>query len=232
MWYCGGVTDDQRQSGTTPAHDLLSGPDELGADLRRAEVVHEEMLRGFRALADLGPAVTVYGSARLGEGTRYYALARTLGRRLAEAGYAVITGGGPGVMEAANRGAREAGGVTIGCNIQLPEEQEPNPYLDRVITFDYFFVRKMMLVKYSNGFVVLPGGFGTLDEFFETATLVQTGKMPRLPLVAMGSAYWSPLIRYAEEIMLGEGTISRGELDFLLTDDPAEAVANIQGARA
>ena len=182
------------------------------------------MVRGFRDLWDLGPAVTVFGSARLGEGTRYYEMARALGRKLAKAGYAVITGGGPGVMEAANRGAQEAGGHSIGCNIVLPHEQEPNPYLDRVLTFDYFFVRKMMLVKYSSGYVILPGGFGTLDEVFETATLIQTGKMPSLPIVTMGESYWSKLLDFARSVMFAEGTISAGEIDTFSTDEPDEAV--------
>jgi uncharacterized protein (TIGR00730 family) len=218
--------------GASPAHELLRGPDALSADDRRADRVRAEMLRGFRALADVAPAVTVFGSARFAEGTPYYDMARRLGAALARAGYAVMTGGGPGVMEAANRGAREAGGRSYGCNIQLPQEQEPNPYLDAVITFEYFFVRKVMLMKYSSGYVVLPGGFGTLDELFETATLVQTGKMPRLPLVAMGTSYWQPLLEFARDSMLREGTISPGELDFVLTDDVERAVRYIQESAA
>jgi len=213
-----------------PAHELLRGPDELRADYHRADKVHEEMLAGFRALADIGPAVTVFGSARFEEGSTYYEMARSLGRALADAGYTVITGGGPGVMEAANRGAKEQGGRSIGCNIRLPHEQAPNPYLDEVVTFEYFFVRKMMLVKYSSGYVTLPGGFGTLDEFFETATLVQTGKMPRLPLVAMGRRYWEPLLKFARGTMLEHGTISAGEIDYFLTDEPSVAVEHIQQA--
>jgi len=211
----------------SPAHELLRGPDELRTDDLRADRVHEEMLAGFRELCDLGPAVTVFGSARFRSGSRYYEMARELGGALADAGYAVITGGGPGVMEAANRGAKEHGGCSIGCNIRLPEEQAPNPYLDRVVTFDYFFVRKMMLLKYSSGFVVLPGGFGTLDELFETATLVQTRKMPRLPVVVMGVAYWEPLLRFARDSMLAEGTIEEGDVDFFLTDRVSVALRHL-----
>jgi uncharacterized protein (TIGR00730 family) len=175
--------------------------------------------------------VTVFGSARFAEDHRYYELAREVGRHLAAAGFTVMTGGGPGVMEAANRGAREAGGLSIGCNIELPHEQKPNPYLDRWIDFRYFFVRKLMLVKYSYAFVILPGGYGTLDEIFETATLIQTGKIKNFPLILMGSEYWSDLLRFLRERAATLGTISVADLDRLqVTDSPAEATRSIVDA--
>ncbi len=207
---------------------LLRGPDDLLMDFDRAVKVFNEFVAGCRALYDIGPAVTVFGSARFEPGHRYYDMARELGRELAETGLAVITGGGPGIMEAANRGAREAGGLSIGCNIELPHEQQPNPYLDRTLLFDYFFVRKVMLVKYSSGFVFMPGGFGTLDEMFETLTLVQTGKMESFPCVAMGQEYWKPMIDFAVDSMLREGTVDPGEVKIEISDLPAEATAYIQ----
>jgi uncharacterized protein (TIGR00730 family) len=200
---------------------------------RRAEFLNAlrilyEFVRGFRALHFVGPCVTVFGSARFDEGHAYYELARALGAALARAGYTVMTGGGPGIMEAANRGAREAGGHSIGCNIALPMEQEPNPYLDRFIEFDHFFVRKVMLVKYSQAFVVMPGGFGTLDELFETITLVQTGKIEVFPVVPMGMDYWQPLGDFMRETMLSKGAISPSDLDFIHpTDSIEEALAVI-----
>jgi hypothetical protein len=172
--------------------------------------------------------VTVFGSARFGERHRYYRLARDLGRELARRGYTVVTGGGPGIMEAANRGAREGAGLSIGCNIVLPREQKPNSYLDRTVTFDYFFVRKVMLVKYSLGFVLMPGGYGTLDEIFETITLVQTGKIQRFPIVAMGREYWQGMLDFISRTMFREGTAAEGEVGgFLVTDSVGEAVDHI-----
>ncbi len=206
---------------------LRGGAEDLLVDFDRAFHVFQEFVRGCRGLYDIGPAVTVFGSARFTEDQRYYGLARETGRRLAEAGYAVLTGGGPGVMEAANRGAREAGGLSIGCNIQLPREQEPNPYLDRTLSFNYFFVRKVMLVKYSSAFVLMPGGLGTLDEIFETATLIQTGKIRRFPLIAMGTDYWGPILSTLGDQALREGTISEGEIAVFSTDSAEEAVAHI-----
>ena len=210
--------------------DLLQRAEDLETDLERAQHMFDEFLTGCRALHDVGRAVTIFGSARFPEDHRYYQLARDTGRRLAEAGYAVITGGGPGIMEAANRGAREAGGLSIGCTIVLPEEQTSNPYLDREIAFDYFFVRKVMLMKYSSGFICMPGGVGTLDEIFETGTLIQTGKAPRFPLVVMGYEFWEPLRMFIRTTMFQEGTIDEGEVVPLYTDDPNEAVALIQAA--
>ena len=179
----------------------------------------------------MGPCITVFGSARFSETHRYYALTRELGRAIAQAEFTVMTGGGPGVMEAANRGAKDSGGVSIGCNIILPKEQTHNPYLDKWIEFRYFFVRKMMLVKYSYGFVAGPGGFGTLDELFEVATLIQTGKIKNFPVVLLGADYWSPLLLFLKESLLGNQAIAQGDLDsLLLTDSPAEAVSFIQKA--
>ncbi len=208
---------------------LLGAPRSRREEALRVLRIGAEFVRGFRALHFAGPAVTVFGSARFGEDHRYYRLGRELGAGLARAGWTVMTGGGPGIMEAANRGAREAGGRSIGCNIELPHEQQPNPYLDRMIEFRYFFVRKVMLVKYSIGFVTLPGGFGTLDEIFETATLMQTGKIRGFPVVLMGIDYWQPLVDFVQGTMLAEKTISPGDLSLLtLTDSPEEAVAALR----
>jgi uncharacterized protein (TIGR00730 family) len=203
---------------------FLAGPRGRLTELRRALRILAEFIRGFRGLHFVGPCVTVFGSARFGADHRYYEMARALGRGLAESGLTVMTGGGPGIMEAANRGAREAGGLSIGCNIALPREQRPNAYLDRFLEFRYFFVRKVMLVKYSVAFVALPGGFGTLDEIFEVATLIQTGKIADFPIVLMGRDYWDELRAFVER-MLREGTIGTEDaLPLLFTDDPAEAV--------
>jgi uncharacterized protein (TIGR00730 family) len=207
---------------------LLRGSDDLLVDFDRGFRMFQEFVGGCRRLYDVGPTVSVFGSARFDETHRYYQLARALGRRLAEAGYAVMTGGGPGIMEAANRGAREGGGLSIGCNIVLPQEQKPNPYLDRSLSFDHFFVRKVMLVKYSLAFVLMPGGYGTLDEIFETVTLVQTGKIRRFPIVAMGSDYWQGMLDFITETMFRAGTVAEGEVGgFLVTDSVDEAVAHI-----
>ena len=185
-------------------------------------------MRGFRALHFAGPCVTVFGSARFTEENPYYELAREIGGKLARKGFSVMTGGGPGIMEAANRGAHEAGGRSIGCNIQLPFEQAPNPYLDVFVDFRYFFVRKLMLVKYSHAFVLMPGGFGTMDEIFETATLIQTHKIRDFPLVLVGSHYWDELLDFMRKRMIPEGTISPEDIDrFLVTDSPEEAVSHI-----
>ncbi|MDX2132820.1 MAG: TIGR00730 family Rossman fold protein [Planctomycetota bacterium] len=188
-----------------------------------------EFLRGFRALHFVGPCVTVFGSARFKPDNPYCMMASEVGARIAAIGLTTLTGGGPGIMEAANRGAREAGGRSLGCNIELPEEQAPNPYVDRFITFRYFFVRKVMLVKYSVAFVVLPGGFGTLDELFEAATLVQTNKILSFPIVLMGRDYWAPLVEFMNTRMIEAGTISARDLDLVhVTDDPAEAISFVR----
>ncbi|MEO8196944.1 MAG: TIGR00730 family Rossman fold protein [Thermoanaerobaculia bacterium] len=208
---------------------FLSGPAWRLTELRRIFRIFFEFLRGFRHLHFVGPCVTVFGSARFPEGHRYYELAREVGRLASEAGFTVMTGGGPGVMEGANRGARDAGGRSVGCNIELPHEQNPNPYVDYFLEFRYFFVRKVMLVKYSYGFIVLPGGFGTLDEIFETATLIQTGKIPGFPLVLMGSEYWKDLFELLRDRMVKEGTIDAADVDRLqLTDSPEQAMAIVE----
>ena len=204
---------------------FLSGPRSRLDEARRVLRIAAEFIRGFRKLHFLGPCVTVFGSARFAEDHPTYALARRMGREIAEAGLVTMTGGGPGVMEGANRGAKEAGGLSIGCNILLPHEQGVNPYVDRFVDFQYFFVRKVMLVKYSSAFLVLPGGFGTMDELFEAVTLVQTGKIASFPIVLMGTEYWQPLVDFLRNTLEREGTISPGDLDLLtITDDPEEAM--------
>jgi uncharacterized protein (TIGR00730 family) len=208
---------------------FLEGPRARRSELRLALAVFAELIRGFRALHFVGPCVTVFGSARFKHDHAYYAMAREMGRRLAELGFTVMTGGGPGLMEAANRGAREAGGRSIGCNIELPAEQRPNPYLDRWITFQHFFVRKVMLVKYSYAFVALPGGFGTLDEIFETATLIQTRKIRNFPLVLVGRDFWRPLTDFLAGSLARTGVIDAADVErILVTDSAAEAVAAVR----
>jgi uncharacterized protein (TIGR00730 family) len=207
---------------------FLAGPAGRLHELRMAGRILVELVRGFRRLHFVGPCATVFGSARFGADTAEYALGRQLGGLLARAGFTVMTGGGPGLMEAANRGAREAGGRSVGCNIRLPAEQRPNPYLDLMVEFGYFFVRKLMLVKYSYGFVALPGGFGTLDEVFEVLTLIQTGKVEAFPVALVGAAYWAPLVRLLEH-MVARGAIDPGDLSRLLvTDDPAAAAEHLR----
>ncbi len=209
--------------------EFLSGPRSRRAEAWRVIRIAAEFIRGFRRLHFVGPCITVFGSARFKEGHLHYELAREMGRQIAAMDFTTMTGGGPGIMEAANRGAREAGGRSIGCNIVLPMEQKPNPYLDTFIEFHYFFVRKVMLVKYSHAFIVMPGGFGTLDELFEAATLVQTGKITNFPIVLMGVDYWKPLLDFIRDRQLAAGTISPEDLNLLpLTDDPAEAVSIIR----
>ncbi|UCD68114.1 MAG: TIGR00730 family Rossman fold protein [Betaproteobacteria bacterium] len=200
---------------------FLSGRRSREADLVSAVTVFLEFLRGFESFDFEQSCVTVFGSARFGEDHEYYKLARDMGRELAKMGYAVMTGGGPGLMEAANRGAKEASGLSLGCNIQLPSEQKPNPYLDKFIKFEHFFVRKVMLVKYSTAFVVMPGGFGTLDEAFEVATLIQTGKLDRFPIVGLGGDFWTQLRKFARETMLTKGVISEDDIAFI---HPTESV--------
>jgi uncharacterized protein (TIGR00730 family) len=220
--------------GDPDIQSFLAGPRARLAEALRVIRISTEFVRGFRQLHFVGPCVTVFGSARFKEDNRYYEMAREMGRRIAGLGLTTMTGGGPGIMEAANRGAKEAGGKSLGCNIILPEEQKPNPYVDKFITFRYFFVRKVMLVKYSYAFVCMPGGFGTLDELFEALTLVQTRKIFSFPIVLMGTDYWAPLMGFIEKTLLAAGTISPEDLRLLIvTDSPDEAVAAIaQGMEA
>ncbi|RUL86232.1 TIGR00730 family Rossman fold protein [Tautonia sociabilis] len=186
--------------------------------------IQGEFVMGFNALAEVGAAVAVFGSARIAEGHPWYEAARELGRRLAATGFAVITGGGPGIMEAANRGASEADGLSIGCNIELPFEQQGNPYANLAVNFRYFFVRKTMFVKYTEGFVIFPGGFGTLDELFEALTLVQTRKISRFPIVLYGSNYWRGMLDWIESTMLAEGLISPEDLNLLIVTDSLDEI--------
>jgi uncharacterized protein (TIGR00730 family) len=191
--------------------------------------IADEFREGFAAVERIDrPAVTVFGSARVGEEHRAYRDAREVARRLAEAGFAIVTGGGPGVMEAANRGAREGGGLSVGFNIELPHEQRSNPYIDIGLTFKHFYARKTMFVKAAEGFVIFPGGFGTLDELFESLTLIQTGKVLHFPVVLFDTGFWRQLLEWIEQHPLAEGMVSPGDVALLtLTDDPGEAVATI-----
>lgn len=207
--------------------EFLANPRSRWRNFAILHRIATEMLTGMRRLHFVGPAVSVFGSARIAPGSVEYERARTIGRFLGEAGFAVITGGGPGVMEAANRGARDANATSIGCTIRLPFEESANPYLDVRVDFHYFFTRKYMLTKYSTGFVVFPGGFGTADELFEALTLIQTGKMRDFPVVVCGGEFWAPL-REQLERMAGDGMISPSDLDLLkFTDDNDEAVRHI-----
>ena len=204
---------------------FLAKKQHRGEDLECSVQIFLEFLRGFESMDFKGPCVTVFGSARFTEEHPYYQLARDTGRALAEAGFAVMTGGGPGIMEAANRGAKEAGGLSLGCSIVLPHEQSNNPYLDHVIEFEYFLVRKMMMMKYSSAFIIMPGGFGTLDEAFETLTLIQTNMIEPFPVIAMGTKFWANIRQFFIDSLLEEKTISPEDLDLLdSTDDPTEAI--------
>lgn len=226
----GGQVPDQ-----TTDERLLETPRDsswLHQDPWRVLRIQSEFVEGFGALAELGPAVSVFGSARTPVDSEVYATAVQVGRLLVQAGFAVVTGGGPGLMEAANKGACEAGGTSVGLGIELPHEQGMNDWVDLAVNFRYFFARKTMFLKYSQGFVVLPGGFGTLDELFEALTLVQTGKVSAFPLCLLGSEYWGGLLEWVRSTQLAAGTISAKDLDLLrLTDDPEEAVALMVAAR-
>jgi uncharacterized protein (TIGR00730 family) len=222
--------------GSTTDERLLDrrGPtDWVHTDPWRVLRIQSEFVEGFGLLAELPRAVSVFGSARTPRDHAHYLAGVQLGAALAEAGYAVITGGGPGAMEAANRGCSEAGGLSVGLGIELPFEQELNEWVDVGISFRYFFVRKTMFVKYAQAFVILPGGFGTLDELFEALTLVQTRKVTRFPVILFGTDYWAGLVAWVRDTLAGQGTISRTDLDLLtVTDDVAEAVAVVQAAEA
>lgn len=222
--------DDWGKGTRDPAEkQFLRGPRPRGVELAEAGRIFAECVKGFRRLHFVGPCVTVFGSARFKEDHPYYVLARRTGAALADAGFTVMTGGGPGIMEAANRGAKDAGGASVGCNITLPTEQKPNAYLDRWVEVRYFFVRKMLLEKYSYAFIAMPGGIGTLDEIFETSVLIQTGKMKGFPFVLMGKSFWTPLVDFLREGLLKAGTIDEADATrWLVTDSPEEAVATIR----
>jgi uncharacterized protein (TIGR00730 family) len=219
---------DQRVPHATQDEQLLESPglDEFThTDTWRVFRIMGEFVEGFDELASLTRGISIFGSARTSTSDPYYAKAQETAALLVREGFAVITGGGPGVMEAANRGAFEAGGVSVGCNIELPFEQGANPYLTRSLTFRYFFVRKMMFVKYSLGFVIFPGGFGTLDELFEALTLIQTRKIRDFPVVMFGSNYWKGLLDWISDVALKEGKVSEQDLKLLhITDSPEEVV--------
>ncbi|WP_448613994.1 LOG family protein [Modestobacter sp. URMC 112] len=231
----GGERDPQT-AGTTTDQRLLdrrTGSDWVHTDPWRVLRIQAEFVEGFGLLAELPRAVSVFGSARTPADSEYYAAAEQVGAALARAGYAVITGGGPGAMEAANKGACDAGGMSVGLGIELPFEQELNEWVDVGVLFRYFFVRKTMFVKYAQAFVILPGGFGTLDELFEALTLVQTRKVTRFPVILFGSSYWSGLVDWIRETMVTAGTVSPGDLDLLhVTDDVDEVIELIQAADA
>jgi len=207
---------------------FLAGPRSRIADLTTLFRVSWDFIKAFRVLHFVGPCVTIFGSARVREGTTYYEMTREIAKRMAQMGFTVMTGGGPGIMEAGNRGAFEVGGRSVGVNIQLPFEQAGNPYVDREVTMRYFFTRKTVLVKYSYAFIVMPGGAGTLDEMFETVTLIQTGKIRNFPIVLMGRDYWQPLMDFIYK-MVDEGMISPEDPDLIFfTDDMDDAVDHIQ----
>jgi len=211
--------------------DFLASKHGRYGNVEGAVRIFLEFLRGFEFMQMDRPCVTVFGSARFREGHPYYEQAREMGRTLGEAGFGVMTGGGPGIMEAANRGCKEAGGLSIGANISLPHEQKPNPYIDKFMEFEHFFVRKVIMVKYSCAFIVCPGGFGTLDEIFETLVLMQTKKIDDFPVVALGADFWEPMISFFERRMVTEGTISASDIDMLrITDSIDEAMVHVKSS--
>jgi uncharacterized protein (TIGR00730 family) len=207
---------------------FLQGPRSRSSEFLMTLHIVRDFLRGFRVLHFVGPCVTVFGSARFTSEHPFYELARDVGRSLSRLGFTVMTGGGPGLMEAANRGARESGGKSVGCNIRLPEEQQPNPYLDRQVTLRHFFVRKVLLIKYSYAFIAMPGGFGTMDEFFEALTLIQTCMIQQFPIVLMGEEYWKSLVQLLQRMNAAK-TINPADLKLvLITDSVEEAMRHIQ----
>jgi len=213
---------------------LLRTPCDLGArdDLRLGRI-HDEIERGFDALRDIDDGVTIFGSARIGEGHRWYSLCCEVAACLVEHGFSIITGGGPGLMEAANRGAAEAGGLSVGLNIQLPHEQQTNPYVNRALEFHYFFARKLMFVRYARAFVIMPGGFGTLDEMFECLTLIQTNRIKHFPTILVGSEHWAPLLDWIDHGLEDEDMITAADKDLLVVvDTPDEVCEHVRRARA
>ncbi|MFJ6001218.1 TIGR00730 family Rossman fold protein [Arthrobacter sp. NPDC092385] len=232
----GSVELRRGQAAVPQSDNMLLDADDSGGFTRtdpwRVLRIQSEFVEGFGTLADLGPAISVFGSARTTRNSSFYSIGEEVGRRLVASGFAVITGGGPGAMEAANKGAVEAGGTSVGLGIELPFEQGMNEWVDLGINFRYFFARKTMFVKYASGFVVLPGGFGTLDELFEAMTLVQTGKVTSFPIVLIGVDYWRPLLDWVEGTLLVEGTISEKDLSLLQLVDTAEEAVRIVAASA
>ena len=217
------MTEDEKLLQTPPAGESFTKSDPW-----RVMRITSEFVEGFDTLASVEKGVTIFGSARISPEDPHYAQAQEVARLLAEAGFAIITGAGPGIMEAANKGARLGGGRSIGCNIELPFEQGANPYVDTLVHFRYFFVRKTMFIKYSVAFIIFPGGFGTLDELFEALTLIQTGKIYQFPVILFGRHYWAGLLRWLQSRVLAERKISAGDIDLMvLTDDPAEAAATV-----
>lgn len=221
----------------TEDEKLLQAQPESGAFTRsdpwRVMRITSEFIEGFDALSGIDKGVTIFGSARTGPDDPQYKAAQEVARLLGAAGFSIITGAGPGIMEAANKGAKEGGGHSVGCNIELPFEQGANPYVDTLVNFRYFFVRKTMFIKYSNAFIIFPGGFGTLDELFEALTLIQTGKIYQFPVVLFGRHYWAGLLRWIQSRLVGEGKIAAADLDLLLlTDDPSEAAQAVIDAHA
>ena len=222
------VRDDEAFSSQLLDRVLLRGPNPRRREFSLLMGVVRDFLKGFRTLHFVGPCVTVFGSARFNADHKYYRLAREVGAAISKMGFTVLTGGGPGIMEAANRGAKDVNGRSVGLNIKLPFEQHHNPYLDRSVTLDYFFVRKTLLIKYSYGFIIMPGGFGTLDEMFEALTLIQTKKIRNFPIVVMGSEFWGEMRQFIDAMLAG-GTISPEDLDLIKwTDSIDEAIAHLQ----
>jgi hypothetical protein len=217
-------------------HDehLLRVPcDVEGEDDLRLGRIHDEIERGFDALRDIDDGVTIFGSARIGEGHRWYELCREVAACLVDHGFSIITGGGPGLMEAANRGAAEAGGLSVGLNIQLPHEQQTNPYVNRALEFHYFFARKLMFVRYARAFVIMPGGFGTLDEMFECLTLIQTNRIKHFPTILVDSAHWAPLLEWIDDSLEDDGMIGPEDKELLIVvDSPDEVCEHVQRASA
>lgn len=208
--------------------DFLKGPRSRWKEFTFSLEVLFQFIKGFRNLHFIGPCITIFGSARYQPGHEYYQLTEEIAGRLAKLGFAIMTGGGPGIMEAANKGAKQAGGLSLGCNIELPFEQKPNPFLDKMVDIKYFFVRKELLRKYSNGFVVMPGGLGTLDEFFEVITLIQTGKIHHFPVVVMGLEHHTKMMEFLEKLV-DEKTVGPNDYEHILfTDDVEEAIKHIQ----
>lgn len=212
---------------------LIEGPGRRMEDIRMLTSISLEFVKGFKAFYEVGPCATFFGSARFHNDHKYYDMARKTARLMSKAGFTIMTGGGPGIMEAANRGAKDVSGPSLGCNITLPHEQHPNKYLDIFVQFDHFFVRKVMLLRYSYAFIVLPGGFGTLDEVFETITLVQNKKISNFPIVMMGMDFWGPMKDFIFQTLLKNKTVSEEDLRLLyFTDDPQDALACVLSCAA